>query len=63
MNESTRLAQRLELGWAKIDEAREANDLIREQQWTDHWLELEAQYRAAFDTEHHQTMTQEPLLA
>ena len=51
MSEATRLAQRLELGWAKIDEAREANDLIREQQWTDHWLELEAQYRAAFDAE------------
>ena len=63
MSEATRLAQRLELGWAKIDEAREADDLIREHQWTDHWLELEAQYRAAFDAEQSQSMTQEPLLA
>lgn len=43
------LAQRLELGWAKIDDARDAGNIAEAQRLTDHWLTLERQYRAAAD--------------
>jgi hypothetical protein len=45
------LDQRLERGWTLIDEARESGDYTKEQTMTDHWMSLEAQYRALWDEE------------
>lgn len=43
------LEQRLEHGWALIDEAVDARDNTEAQRLTDHWLRVEAEYRAACD--------------
>ena len=43
------LEQRLEHGWALIDEAIDARDNTEAQRLTDHWLRVEAEYRAACD--------------
>lgn len=62
-DDATKLAQRLEYGWAKIDEANERGHIAMANELTDFWLKLEQQYRAAADEINYANPEQHELIA